>query len=1356
MKRSILSVVGMVVIAVTLLLAQGRQQKTVVITVQGDPGAANIPNEAGGATTSFALKFAGSPASSSVVIKGCKQPSSLCSTLDTYTGNADSIEKPTVDTAYDYFTVSATWSGGSGVSITVGATIIARNGSGNATITGAVASVNGDVGVVVLGAADVGAAPISHTHAESDVTNLTSDLAGKAPTSHTHTEANVTGLVSDLAGKAPTSHTHVEADVSNLVTDLAGKASTSHTHTEGQITNLTTDLAGKAPTVHTHVESDTTNLVSDLAGKAATSHTHTESQVTGLVTDLAGKSATGHTHVEADVTNLVADLAALQPSSAKTAAVTPSLLNLGTWTNGTVVTPENVTINNTSGNILNVTGISQTAFTGHGNTDFALTNSSACILKLQPFTHCSWQLGFTPSSAGGSTATYTVVSDAPIDPQQPLTVLVQGTGTASTTFNVDLGLLGAGSGLYSDGGDLLCSYNNGVKVGKCSNSYVTGTPVSISFTPDPTSVFGGFVGAGCGATSPCAFTVTHDQTITATVNLLPILVTVNLVGQGQGTSTVSSTVVDAVDGNPFSCTSTAGVLSGKCTMKLAKNTVLALTDTVAGSSVFSTWGGVNSCTTLNTCTPPTDSNSTLTFNTAPPAAGNPLALIQTIPGGTGGTNKVSGPFSAAQSAGNTNIVFVLWNDASTISSVVDTKGNTYTQSTCSPKTIGSTGGIALYYSSNIVSAAAGANTVTANFSGTPSYRALFAHEYSGLLTSGATDGCSGGTGTSTTSASGSITTTSDKDLLISGTNFATSVSTTSSGFTQQIHSSGNDTEDRQGVAVGTYSNSEVQTSSGNWEVILAAFKTSGVVASQATVTVVCGQSSGNGRVTASGIDLTCNGGTPGGALDPSTSVPIGSTLNFNAVPAVGSMFRQYAGAGCGTIPNCGSLAITQNTVVTVTFDASGAQQYYVNNSDTTGGWSVGSDTNDGRSITTPFRHITKALASFVLGPDGAQINVHKGTYSDENVSCNPGYSAAMCIPRGGNSLTQMLKIVCDTQWSVPASSGCLLRDASGDTGVVVYTNFVQVGDLNHFGFDFTNTARAYGIVVPCGGLDHISTGTCTTGSGVNLWGNSLHDLSTVGTGVCESNPNGHMGILINNNHGGRMDNVSIVGNRESDIGIQAQSTLNGGAGCINYYGMYISTSGVRVQDNQLINITGYGIHYYSGPCNGVMSGNTFERTELNNVIYGGGDCGNGVPLGGLSLTNNIFGATGGPSTACPNSCPNVQIGVPGGGAACSTSNPNFISHNIFNGASPQIAYSTGSQACTNVDTSFSEAPTATFTSYTGSNNELFILKSTSVAVDGGTTKCSQFGLLNCAPSFDTSNVQRPQRNAYDIGSTELP
>lgn len=158
---------------------------------------------------------------------------------------------------------------------------------------GAVDSVNGQTGVVVLDATDVGAAPTSHAHAEADVTGLTASLAGKAPTVHTHTTGQVTGLDTALAGKSDTGHTHAISNVTGLQTALDGKqaagsyAAASHTHGTADVTGLDTALAGKA---------STTDLTSGLAGKANTAHTHVIDDTVGLTGALDGKAPTEHTH----------------------------------------------------------------------------------------------------------------------------------------------------------------------------------------------------------------------------------------------------------------------------------------------------------------------------------------------------------------------------------------------------------------------------------------------------------------------------------------------------------------------------------------------------------------------------------------------------------------------------------------------------------------------------------------------------------------------------------------------------------------------------------------------------------------------------------------------------------------------------------------------------------------------------------------------------------------------------------------------------------------------------------------------------------------------------------------------------
>jgi hypothetical protein len=121
--------------------------------------------------------------------------------------------------------------------------------------------------------------PTAHTHAESEITGLVSDLAGKAPTVHTHTKSQIT----DFA------HVHPTSEVTGLDTALgllAPKASPTFTGTV--TTPLTTagfvktSAGGVLSSVAAIAESDVTNLVSDLAGKASTSHTHTLSVLTDV------------------------------------------------------------------------------------------------------------------------------------------------------------------------------------------------------------------------------------------------------------------------------------------------------------------------------------------------------------------------------------------------------------------------------------------------------------------------------------------------------------------------------------------------------------------------------------------------------------------------------------------------------------------------------------------------------------------------------------------------------------------------------------------------------------------------------------------------------------------------------------------------------------------------------------------------------------------------------------------------------------------------------------------------------------------------------------------------------------------
>ncbi|MDP9267265.1 MAG: hypothetical protein M3P27_02935 [Acidobacteriota bacterium] len=192
-------------------------------------------------------------------------------------------------------------------------------------------------------------AALAHAHAESDVTNLVSDLAGKAAASHSHTLSQVTDAGTAASKDVPASGDAAAGEVvkgnDSRLTDT--RTPTAHSHPESDVTNLTSDLAAKVPvtrTVNSHaLSSDVTVTKSDVSlgnadntsdankpvstatqtalnAKAALSHTHPEADVTSLVSDLAGKAAASHTHVLADVTDAGTAASKNVPASGNAAA----------------------------------------------------------------------------------------------------------------------------------------------------------------------------------------------------------------------------------------------------------------------------------------------------------------------------------------------------------------------------------------------------------------------------------------------------------------------------------------------------------------------------------------------------------------------------------------------------------------------------------------------------------------------------------------------------------------------------------------------------------------------------------------------------------------------------------------------------------------------------------------------------------------------------------------------------------------------------------------------------------------------------------------------------------------------------
>jgi glucose/arabinose dehydrogenase/PKD repeat protein len=222
----------------------------------------------------------------------------------------------------------------------------------------------------------------------------------------------------------------------------------------------------------------------------------------------------------------------------------------------------------------------------------------------------------------------------------------------------------------------------------------------------------------------------------------------------------------------------------------------------------------------------TATSAPVTVTVANAATQAPLAFVQ-VNAATPQTSQssVGVTYTGAQTTGNTNIVAIGWNDAtSNITSVTDAAGNTYQLAV--PTARGAGVSQAIYYAKNIKAAAAGTNTVTATFNAPTPYVDIRALEYSGLDPVNPFDVGASASGTGTSANSGTVTTTApglvfgagttSRSFTAAGTNFTTRIITTSDLDIA---------EDRFVTAAGPYSaTAPLSATSAAWIMQVATFK----------------------------------------------------------------------------------------------------------------------------------------------------------------------------------------------------------------------------------------------------------------------------------------------------------------------------------------------------------------------------------------------------------------------------------------------------------------------------------------------------------------------------------------------------
>ena len=368
-----------------------------------------------------------------------------------------------------------------------------------------------------------------------------------------------------------------------------------------------------------------------------------------------------------------------------------------------------------------------------------------------------------------------------------------------------------------------------------SGSTTGGTPVTITgtgFLSGATVSLGGTAATGVTVVSSTSITATTGAHGAGAVN---VVVTNSDAQSGTKTngytyttsnpaptvSSISPTSGTTAGGTPVTITGT-GFLSG-ATVSLGGTAATGVT--VVSSTSITATTGAHAAGAVNVVVTNTDAQSgTLTngYTYTTSGGGGTIAFVQVnaaTPQSPSTSVAVSYPL--AQTAGNLNIVAVGWNDtSSTVSSVTDSRGNSYTLA------IGPTTGTGLrqsiYYAKNI---AAGSNTVTVTFNQAAVYVDVRVLEYSGLDTTNPLDVTAGAGGSGTSANSGSAATSTASELIFGAGMTTTHYTGAGSGFTSRIITTpdADIAEDQIVNSTGSYSAVAPATSS-NWVMQMAAFR----------------------------------------------------------------------------------------------------------------------------------------------------------------------------------------------------------------------------------------------------------------------------------------------------------------------------------------------------------------------------------------------------------------------------------------------------------------------------------------------------------------------------------------------------
>lgn len=270
--------------------------------------------------------------------------------------------------------------------------------------------------------------------------------------------------------------------------------------------------------------------------------------------------------------------------------VSPRTFNFGAVALGSTGTAHTTIAN--AGPDMNISGIS---ITGTNFGDFTISNNS-CGTTLVSSNACTLDVTYSPQASGARSAALNVSDDGACSPQ--LQTLSGGSSAGPFKLYIaNPGIDGLGSVASNPLGN-----DCGTANGATCLSFGSGTSVTLTATPDPSSRFLDWSGACAGAT--CTLDMDSDKQVTANFKFNPIL-TVQFGGNGTG----------KVTGKPGGIDCPANT----CTAQLSPGTTITLSATADTNtnSTFAGWSGAG-CSGTGTCAVTLNSDQTVTATfTAP-------------------------------------------------------------------------------------------------------------------------------------------------------------------------------------------------------------------------------------------------------------------------------------------------------------------------------------------------------------------------------------------------------------------------------------------------------------------------------------------------------------------------------------------------------------------------------------------------------------------------------------------------------------------------------------------------------------------------------------------------------------------